>query len=88
MNEIPVVLRPHQAYANPLDGGWAGFQAACWDCDWTGTEFLWGEEGFGTEEGRAHKRNAHREAREHEATASPVRSCSRCKRSLPSVEDE
>jgi hypothetical protein len=26
----------HQAYADPIDGGWGGYEAACHDCAWRG----------------------------------------------------
>jgi hypothetical protein len=55
----------HNSYTQPLDSGYRGYQARCWDCDWRGTEYLRGDEEMGTPESRAHKKNAHREAAEH-----------------------
>lgn len=26
----------HDGYANPVGGGWDGYQGACWVCDWLG----------------------------------------------------
>lgn len=28
------VVDPHAAYADPINGGYGGYQAACWDCNW------------------------------------------------------
>jgi hypothetical protein len=55
----------HRTYVNPLGGGSLGYRAECWDCEWRGTEFLRGDEILGSEESRAHKRNAQRQASEH-----------------------
>lgn len=55
----------HDAYAQPLDGGYKGYQAMCWDCDWHGTQHLRGDEVLGSEESYAHKRRARLEAVEH-----------------------
>jgi hypothetical protein len=62
----------HAAYAEPLDGGHKGYQGACWDCDWRGAEYLRGNEQIGTEESRAHKRNAQREASAHAQATKPA----------------
>lgn len=62
----------HESYADCLDGGYRGYQAACWDCDWRGTVYLRGDEEMGTEESRAHKRNARREAAEHQRDTLPA----------------
>lgn len=62
----------HASFANPLDGGYRGYQAQCWDCDWQGTEYLRGDEEMGTEESRVHKRNAVREARQHARDTKPT----------------
>lgn len=29
-----IKLRGHNAFADPIRGGWDGYQGACWDCDW------------------------------------------------------
>lgn len=65
----------HGAYVAPLDGGWRGYQAGCWDCDWRGPEHLHGPEARampGTAEGRAHKRLAQQEAAAHREATRPV----------------
>lgn len=28
------LIEPHAAFVDPIEGGFAGYQAACWDCDW------------------------------------------------------
>jgi hypothetical protein len=86
LSDIPVVERSHDAYAAPLDGGYKGYQARCWDCDWTGTEFLRGDEPMGTEASRQHKRKAQVEAAEH-SEANTVPACSKCGRAV-NPEDE
>lgn len=78
---IPTEMRPHDAYADCLDGGYRGYQARCWDCDWAGAIYLRGNEPMGTEASRQHKRNAQLEAAEHRATAT-VECCSRCRIAL------
>lgn len=65
----------HHAYAEPLDGGWRGYQGRCWDCDWHGPEYLRGDEEMGTEESRQHKENAHRDAARHRAETKPRGGC-------------
>lgn len=62
----------HDAYANTLEGGWRGYQAACWDCDWTGPEYLRGDEQMGTPESRVHKNNARRDAAQHREDTKPA----------------
>ncbi len=62
-------LREHDAYYDCLDGGYRGYQGACWDCDWRGPERLRGDEEIGTEESRQHKRNAKLDAKHHRETA-------------------
>lgn len=55
----------HDAYVECLDGGFAGYQAVCSDCDWKGDEHLRGAEEIGTDESRAHKIAARHEAAAH-----------------------
>jgi hypothetical protein len=62
----------HDAYAEPLGGGYRGYQGACHDCDWRGAEYLRGDEELGTEASRAHKRDAQREAEEHRQATLPA----------------
>lgn len=81
---IPVVMRPHDGYADVIDGGYGGYQARCWDCDWVGAEHLRGnerDEPWGSEASRAHKRNAQNEAAEHSRT-NQIACCSKCKRAV------
>lgn len=62
----------HNAYVDCLHGGWHGFQAACWDCDWRGKEQLRDRaETMGTEASRSHKRNANSEAAQHRKETVP-----------------
>jgi hypothetical protein len=84
-SRLRVEQRPHDGYAAPLDGGYRGYQARCWDCDWTGPEHLRGDEPMGTEASRTHKRSAQLEAAAHSADL--VDCCSRCKRALNDDED-
>lgn len=61
----------HDAYVRPLDGGFKGYQAACWDCEFEGPEHLRGDEDMGTEESRRHKRSAQHEATAHRQATKP-----------------
>lgn len=61
----------HDAYVEPLDGGYWGYMAACWDCDWKGPKYLRGDEEMGTPESRIHKQNARRDAAEHRRETKP-----------------
>lgn len=64
----------HDSYVDCLDGGYAGYQARCWDCDWEGPEHLRGDEEMGTPESRAHKHHAKEEAAQHQIdTREPTR---------------
>jgi hypothetical protein len=81
---IPTEMRPHDAYIDCLDGGYRGYQARCWDCDWTGVEHLRGDEQMGTEASRAHKHNARLEAAEH-AVTERIECCSKCRRALSEI---
>jgi len=67
LSRCPSPEATHDAYVEPLDGGHRGYQARCWDCDWTGPEHLRGPEVLGTPESRAHKNAARVEAAEHRA---------------------
>lgn len=82
---IPVEVRPHDAYTFPLEGGFRGYVARCWDCDWIGAEHLRGDEPMGTEASRNHKRQAQQEAAEHARTHT-VAACSKCHRTLRELE--
>lgn len=62
----------HDSYVEPLDGGHKGYQAQCWDCDWHGPEHLRGGEPMGTEESRAHKKLAYRDAADHQRDTRPA----------------
>lgn len=62
----------HDAYVVCLDGGWKGYQAACWDCDWRGPEHLHGVQQLGTERSRSHKGDARREAAQHRLETRPL----------------
>lgn len=82
-HDVPTrALRAHDAYTQPLGGGYLGYQARCWDCDWRGAEYLRGDELMGTEASRVHKLNAKREATEHRETTSQIPCCSKCKVAL------
>lgn len=61
----------HDAYVDCLDGGYRGFQAACWSCKWRGPEHLRGDEEMGTDESRSHKRAARADAAEHRRVPLP-----------------
>lgn len=61
----------HDAYVNPLEGGFQGYRAECWDCDWRGPDHLRGGEPLGTPESRAHKSAAYREAQAHAEETTP-----------------
>lgn len=60
----------HDSYVQPLDGGYKGYQAKCWDCDWAGPEHLRAED-LNAPEGQAHKRNARNEAHQHRQDTKP-----------------
>lgn len=62
----------HASYVEPLDGGRAGYQARCWDCDWEGREHLRGDEPLDTPESRAHKQKARMESAVHQRNTKPV----------------
>ena len=62
----------HNSYIECLDGGHKGYQARCWDCDWTGPEHLRGPEKIGTAESRAHKRHARQDAWQHQTDTKPA----------------
>jgi hypothetical protein len=49
----------HVGFANPVDGGWAGYCGACHTCDWTGPTY-------------AQKGPAQADAAVHEALANGV----------------
>ena len=55
----------HDTYYDCLDGGWKGFQGACFTCGWRGPEHLRGDEEMGTPESRAHKQRAKQDAAQH-----------------------
>ena len=55
----------HSAYVHPLNDGWVGFQARCWDCGWRGPVHLRGQEDLGSPEGRRHKTQAAADVVEH-----------------------
>lgn len=55
----------HDSYVDCLDGGYAGYQGACWDCDWRGPAHLRGDEEMGTPESRQHKVKARQDAARH-----------------------
>lgn len=57
----------HTAYANPVAGGWDGYQAACHDCGWTGTF-----QERTTKDSTDLKAKAHVEARAHEAAVNVI----------------
>jgi hypothetical protein len=64
----------HDSYVDCLDGGYKGYQARCWDCDWAGPEHLRGDEQMGTPESRAHKQQAKEDAAGHQIdTRKPTR---------------
>ena len=79
---LRVELRQHDGYAATLDGGYKGYQARCWDCDWTGPEHLRGDEPMGTEASRVHKRKAQMDAGKH-SRDNQIECCSLCKRAIP-----
>ena len=87
VGSIPTEMRPHDGYCEALDGGYKGYQARCWDCDWTGTKYLRGDEEWGTDESRRHKRNAQIEVAEHRETTM-LECCSRCRRSLKEATED
>lgn len=62
----------HDSYVNPLNGGCRGYQARCWDCDWTGPEHLRGDEQMGTPESRVHKNRVRAEAAQHRRDTRPA----------------
>ena len=64
----------HDSYVDCLNGGFKGYQAACWDCDWRGPEHLRGDEEMDTPESRAHKRNARADAADHQLATRPAAS--------------
>lgn len=84
---IPVELRPHDGYTFPMNGGYDGYQARCWDCDWTGPEHLRGDEPMGSDASRAHKAKARMDAGKH-SRENKIPCCSKCKRALTVGEDE
>jgi hypothetical protein len=63
----------HASYVECLDGGYRGYQARCWDCDWQGPEHLRGSETIGTPDSRVHKREARADAAAHQGDTTPVR---------------
>lgn len=64
---LAIIERQHQAYADPLDGGYGGYQGACHDCDWRGKVFP------RTRMPQPHiKREAREEATAHEEAAGLV----------------
>lgn len=64
----------HDSYVDCLNGGYKGYQTACWDCDWRGPEHLRGDEEMDTPESRAHKRNARADAADHRQATQPAAS--------------
>lgn len=71
----------HTSYVDCLDGGYRGYQAACWDCDWRGPEHLRtpGED-MNTPHSRSHKIAAKQDAAEHRrlTTPAPTQQVERC----------
>jgi hypothetical protein len=61
----------HASYVECLDGGYRGYQARCWDCEWQGPEHLRGDEQLGSPESCAHKRNARADAAAHQTATRP-----------------
>jgi hypothetical protein len=84
---IPTEMRPHDGYVECIDGGYRGYQARCWDCDWVGEEHLRGDEPLGTDASRAHKYAARLEAAAH-SESHLIECCSKCRRALRDVDGE
>lgn len=61
----------HDSYVQPLNGGFTGYQARCWNCEWIGPVHLRGDEPVGTPESRRHKMLARDEAYDHRAATKP-----------------
>lgn len=45
---------PHDVFADPVGGGWDGFQAACHDCSWRGTR-VWKDKTAAFIEAQSHR---------------------------------
>ena len=65
MRTFTVEVGSHDVGVDVLDGGWRGFQACCWTCDWRGAEHLRGDEPMGTDASRAHKIAARKDMDRH-----------------------
>lgn len=68
--------REHDGYALPVNGGYSGYAARCWDCDWKGCLYSANPDG---------KRHAKTEAMYHSRN-NKIACCSRCRLALTEEE--